>query len=128
MSAIAKDLVEKTAELSAAARQPFANSRKVYVPGETAGVAVGMRLVSQADTPSQFGLERNPDIPIYDTSGPYTDPAMEIDLQRGLAPLRASWIESRADTEQLAAPSSTFGRARLTDAATDGLRLSLIHI
>ena len=122
MSAIAKDLVEKTAELSAAARQPFANSRKVYVPGETAGVAVGMRLVSQADTPSQFGLERNPDIPIYDTSGPYTDPAMEIDLQRGLAPLRASWIESRADTEQLAAPSSTFGRARLTDAATDGLR------
>ena len=122
MSAIAKDLVEKTAELSAAARQPFANSRKVYVPGETAGVAVGMRLVSQADTPSQFGLERNPDIPIYDTSGPYTDPAMEIDLQRGLAPLRAGWIESRADTEQLAAPSSTFGRARLTDAATDGLR------
>ena len=122
MSAIAKDLVEKTAELSAAARQPFANSRKVYVPGETAGVAVGMRLVSQADTPSQFGLERNPDIPIYDTSGPYTDPAVEIDLQRGLAPLRAGWIESRADTEQLAAPSSTFGRARLTDAATDGLR------
>ncbi|MDY6813612.1 MAG: phosphomethylpyrimidine synthase ThiC [Pseudomonadota bacterium] len=122
MSAIAKDLVEKTAELSAAARQPFANSRKVYVPGEAAGVAVGMRLVSQANTPSQFGLERNPDIPLYDTSGPYTDPAVEIDLQRGLAPLRARWIEARGDTEQLVGPSSAYGRARLTDAATEGLR------
>ncbi|HEX4620255.1 MAG TPA: phosphomethylpyrimidine synthase ThiC, partial [Myxococcaceae bacterium] len=59
---------------------------------------------------------------VYDTSGPYTDPSAELDLQRGLPAIRDGWIRARGDVEELAGISSEYGRARLADTRLDGLR------
>ena len=93
-----------TAQVDSAAVAALPNSRKVHVTGSRPDIRVPMREISQADTPASFGAERNPPIFVYDTSGPYSDPAAEIDIRRGLAPLRESWISERGDTELLAAP------------------------
>ncbi|HEV7476135.1 MAG TPA: phosphomethylpyrimidine synthase ThiC, partial [Burkholderiales bacterium] len=101
-----------TAHVDDAAIKPLPNSRKVYV-GE---LKVPMREVSQADTPSMFGGEKNPPIYVYDCSGPYTDPAAKIDIRSGLPALREPWIVSRNDSEILSGPSSAYGKERLADA------------
>ncbi|MEA5446027.1 phosphomethylpyrimidine synthase ThiC [Gammaproteobacteria bacterium AB-CW1] len=122
MSAIPKDLKLRTAELKEESTRPFPGSRKVYVTGSREDIRVPMRAVSQHETPALFGVESNPDIYIYDTSGPYTDPEAEIDLTRGLPALRAAWIAERGDTEELSGPTSEYGRKRLEDERLDGLR------
>ena len=74
-----------------------------------------MREIAQADTPASFGAEKNPPIVVYDTSGPYTDPAATIDIRAGLPALRAAWIAERGDTEALPQLSSAYGRERLAE-------------
>src|SRR5512139_166933 len=91
-----------TARVDEAAVQPLPSSRKIYVTGSHADIRVPMREIAQSDTHASFGAEKNPPIWVYDTSGPYTDPAVRIDIRSGLAPLRAKWIEERGDTEELA--------------------------
>ena len=108
-----------------AAIQPLPNSRKIHVAGKWPDIRVPMREISQSDTPTQFGGEANPPITVYDTSGPYTDPAARIDIQSGLAPLRAGWIAERGDCEQLAGLSSEYGRAREADPKLAELRFNL---
>ncbi|MDN0083707.1 phosphomethylpyrimidine synthase ThiC [Crenobacter sp. SG2305] len=108
-----------------AAIQPLPNSRKIYVEGSRPDIRVPMREISQADTPTQFGGEQNPPIYVYDCSGPYTDPAAQIDIRSGLPALRAAWIEERGDTEQLAGLSSEYGRTREADEKLDHLRFNL---
>src|SRR4051812_3403381 len=98
-----------------AAIKPLPNSRKVYVTGSRPDLRVPMREVSQSDTPSMFGGERNPPVYVYDCSGPYTDPAAKIDIRSGLPALRERWIAERNDTELLKGPSSSFGQERLAD-------------
>ena len=108
-----------------AAIAPLPNSRKIFVTGSRPDIRVPMREISQADTGTSFGGEKNPPVTVYDTSGPYTDPSVSIDIQSGLSPLRAAWIEERNDTEQLTALSSEFGRQRAADAKLDSLRFNL---
>ena len=108
-----------------AAIAPLPNSRKIFVTGSRPDIRVPMREISQADTGTSFGGEKNPPVTVYDTSGPYTDPSVSIDIQSGLSPLRAAWIEERNDTEQLTALSSEFGRQRAADAKLDSLRINL---
>jgi len=79
----------------------------------------------QADTPASFGVEKNPPISVYDTSGPYTDPAVRIDIRKGLLPVRARWIEERGDTEDLGGPTSRFGREQLNIPALAEMRFDL---
>ncbi|MBC7802884.1 MAG: phosphomethylpyrimidine synthase ThiC, partial [Candidatus Parcubacteria bacterium] len=110
-----------TAHVDDAAVKPLPNSRKVHV----GALKVPMREVSQADTPSMFGGEKNPPVYVYDCSGPYTDPAAKIDIRSGLAPLRRPWIEARNDTEVLEGPSSSFGMERLADPKLAELRFDL---
>jgi phosphomethylpyrimidine synthase len=62
---------------------------------------------------------------VYDTSGPYTDAEAQIDVRKGLAPLRAEWIASREDTTELATTSSAYGRARRADARLQGHQFHL---
>ena len=114
-----------TAHVDEAAVAPLPNSRKVYVAGTRPDLRVPMREISQSDTPAAMGAERNPAIYVYDTSGPYTDPHVQIDIRSGLAPLRARWIEERGDTEELPLPSSEYGRARLIDARLHEMRFNL---
>jgi phosphomethylpyrimidine synthase len=120
MNAIPKFLAA-TAHVDEAAIQPLPNSRKVYV----GDLKVAMREVSQSDTPSMFGGEKNPPVFVYDCSGPYTDPAAKIDIRSGLAPLRLKWIEARNDSELLSGPSSQYGMERLNDPKLAELRFNL---
>ena len=89
--------VSETAEIDPATKLPFANSRKVYVQGSRPDIQVPFREISLSDTPSQFGAEKNPPVVVYDTSGPYTDPNVSIDIRNGLPALRAGWIMERGD-------------------------------
>ena len=114
-----------TAEVDQAAIQPLPKSRKVYVQGSRPDIQVPMREVSQADTPTMLGGEKNPPIFVYDCSGPYTDPAVKIDIRSGLAPLRNPWIEARGDTELLDGPTSAYGVERLHDPKLTALRFNL---
>jgi len=110
-----------------AAVQPLPQSKKIYVEGSRPDIRVPMREISQSDTPAAFGAEKNAPITVYDTSGPYTDPSVQIDIRKGLAELRAGWIAERGDTEHLTGLSSEFGQARLADAATAAMRFELIR-
>ncbi|MCW9059570.1 MAG: phosphomethylpyrimidine synthase ThiC [Gammaproteobacteria bacterium] len=127
MSAIPDDFIQKTAKLSEEVTRPFTGSRKIHVQGSRPDIRVGMREVEQTPTHTDAGLEQNPPIIIYDTSGPYTDPAVEIDLLRGLAPLRQDWILERDDTEELAGPTSAFGAARQNAPELAHLRFEHLH-
>ena len=114
-----------TATVDQAAIAPFPNSRKIYVDGSRADLRVPMREVRQADTPASFGAEPNPPVYLYDTSGPYSDPAAAIDIRSGLATPRLPWIRERGDTVELDGPSSAFGRERLSDPELAKLRFAL---
>ena len=113
------------AQVDAGAVKPLPNSRKVYIPGSSADIQVPMREITQSDTPASMGAEKNPPIFVYDTSGPYTDPAAKIDIRSGLAPLRQQWIEKRGDTVALDGPSSRYGQERLADPELASLRFNL---
>ncbi|OBX55645.1 phosphomethylpyrimidine synthase ThiC [Moraxella osloensis] len=105
-------------------------SRKVYIQGSRPDIQVPMREITLTDTPvGGFGKaegEKNPPFYVYDTSGVYTDPNVEIDLTKGLPKLRQAWIEARGDTEQLAKLSSQYGNERANDIATANLRFGHI--
>ncbi|WP_099610320.1 phosphomethylpyrimidine synthase ThiC [Vibrio fujianensis] len=107
--------------------QPYPNSKKVYVTGSRQDIRVPMREISLADsliggTKQAPIFSSNAPIPVYDTSGLYTDPDYVIDLQKGLPKLREAWIEERQDTEILPEMSSHFARERLADETLDELR------
>src|SRR6267142_2303999 len=114
-----------TAHVDEAAVMPLPSSRKVYVQGSRPDIRVPMREISQSDTPASFGAEKNAAIYVYDTSGPYTDPAAEIDVRSGLPALRAKWIEERGDTEELPGPTSRYGVERLRDPRLAEMRFHL---
>jgi len=114
-----------TARVDSAAIEPFPKSTKVYIEGSRPDIRVPMRAVAQSDTPASFGGETNPPVFVYDTSGPYTDPAAAIDIRRGLPALRRAWIDARGDTEELPGPSSRYGQERLEDRSLDALRFEL---
>jgi phosphomethylpyrimidine synthase len=79
--------------------KPFPNSAKVQVSTPGSGLSVAMREITQAPTKDFQGVvTQNPPLRVYDTSGPYTDPAVKIDIRTGLAPLRLPWITQRGDT------------------------------
>jgi len=124
MSAIPDDVIASTARLSEEVTRPFPNARKVYVQGSRADIRVPMREVRQTPTVTNAGLEPNPPIYVYDTSGPFTDPDVRVDLTRGLPEVRTRWIEERGDTQVLPGPSSRFGRSRQDDPALAHLRFA----
>ncbi len=127
MSAIPQAFAQKTAELSDEVTRPFPSSRKLYVTGSRPDLRVPMREVTLTPTQTKTGIEENPPIMIYDTSGPYTDPTAHIDLLAGLADLRRPWIQERDDTELLEGPTSAFGRERQSDPRLAHLRFEHIR-
>ena len=105
----------------------FPNSSKVYVPGELHKISVAMRKITLSDT-LVGGTEKDPifepnqPISVYDTSGVYTDPDVEIDVHKGLPKLREQWIADRDDTQALPKASSSFSQQRLADEGLDHIR------
>ncbi len=116
MNAVPEIPLSQSAAVDDAAVQPFPRARKIYVTGSRPDIRVPMREIEQHGTAVRGGLEANPVITVYDTSGPYTDPAARIDLRLGLPALRAPWIAERGDTEELGDLTSRYGRARAADA------------
>ncbi len=108
---------------------PFPASRKVYVNGANEGVRVPMREITLTPTKSMNGGAPTPNEPVtvYDTSGPFTDPAVSIDVRQGLAPLRRAWVLSRQDVEELSAVTSMYGRMRAADPKLAELRFQHIR-
>jgi phosphomethylpyrimidine synthase len=129
-SAKKTNFTSEQARVDDASIAPLPNSEKIYVTGSRADIRVPMRKISQDDTPTDMALsgqssEENPPIFVYDTSGPYSDPALQIDIRNGLAPMREAWIDERDDTQELAGPTSEYGQARLTDEKLQALRFNL---
>jgi phosphomethylpyrimidine synthase len=125
MNTSVEKILSETAQVDKASIQPFTGSRKKYVEGSRADIRVPMREVILADTHTDLGGEKNAPVHVYDTSGPYTDPAIKIDLRTGLPALRSVWIEERNDTEVLNDSHSEFTNARLNDAKLASLRFNL---
>ena len=105
--------------------QPFPNSQKIYVEGSRTDIQVPMREITLTDTIGELA-EKNDPIHVYDTSGAYTDPNVQIDLRKGLNNIRDQWIEERGDTQTLDGMSSTFSNERLDDADLDALRFEFL--
>jgi phosphomethylpyrimidine synthase len=107
-------------------RDPLPGSRKVYAQGKThADIRVPMREIAQSPTASRMpgGKDQpNPPVTVYDTSGPYTDPDVAVDVRRGLAALRRPWILERGDVDELPEVTSRYGQQRLADRGLDHLR------
>jgi len=78
----------------------FEGSKKVYVEGSRPDILVPMREIALSPTTGSFGEEENAPVRVYDTSGPYTDPAHKVDITKGLPALRSTWIRERDDVEE----------------------------
>lgn len=107
----------------------FPNSKRIYVTGSQHDIRVPMReiqlsptLIGGSKDNPQF--EENEAVPVYDTSGPYGDPDVAINVQQGLAKLRQPWIDARNDSEELDDRSSAYTEERLADDGLDDLRFT----
>jgi len=103
---------------------PIAGSQKVYITSATdARVRVPMRKIAMSPTEleGRAAVENAP-LYVYDTSGPFTDPDIPVDVTRGIPRIREEWILERSDTEELATLSSEYGRMRLANKQLDSLR------
>ena len=126
MNANPKTFLDRIDQLDTSVQKHFPNSRKVYVEGSRPDLQVPMREITLTSTQTESGVEGNPPIRVYDSSGIYSDADCEIDLRAGLPSLRAPWILERGDSEQLKSPSSDFGNVRFSDAQTAHLRFEHI--
>ncbi len=104
-------------------RQPFPNSRKIYLKG-TRGIRVAMREVIQTNAP---GSKIHPPIAVYDTSGPYTDSEAEIDVHAGVPDIRSKWIRVRGGVEGLEGETSSYGQRRAADPALAPVRFQRVR-
>ena len=119
--------LSESAQVDQQSIQPFPRSQKIYVQGSRPDIRVPMREISLDVTPTDFGGEINAPVTVYDTSGPYTDPDVTIDVRKGLADVRSAWIEDRGDTEKLPGLTSEFGQRRLDDAELTAMRFAHVR-
>ncbi|MBL4889742.1 MAG: phosphomethylpyrimidine synthase ThiC [Candidatus Lindowbacteria bacterium] len=133
MTSAETDFIAEKATVDKEMLEPLSASKKVYVQGSRPDIQVPMREIQQSDTPThtedgeqvvRLG-EKNPPIYVYDTSGPYTDPKIDIDIRNGIPAIRDPWISDRNDTELLDGPSSKYGHERLKNPELDILRFNL---
>jgi phosphomethylpyrimidine synthase len=96
MKALSREAASDLQQLAEEVRRPFPGSEKIYLPSSRFDLRVPARRIHQTDTVTPSGREKNPPIAVYDTSGPYTDPAVKIDVFAGLPKLRASWTQGRS--------------------------------
>jgi|TARA_R110000737_G_scaffold97114_1_gene131267 phosphomethylpyrimidine synthase len=112
-------------------RAPLTGSKKIYVKGKIHDINVAMREIELSESKpmfsdGEFTKEVNPAVTVYDTSGPYTDPNVAIDIKKGLPRLREQWILDRGDVERLDDVSSDYGMERKNDPKLDELRFEHI--
>jgi len=121
--------LSESAQVDELSTQPFPASEKVYVQGSRSDLQVGMREITLSPTPLKGDeTEYNAPLRVYDTSGPYTDPSINIDVRKGLPRFRESWIVERGDTEVLSADSSVYSQSRRQNIALEQLRFEHTHV
>ena len=107
-------------------KDSYPSSEKIYIPGKLFPIQVGMRKINLTDTVTVENGKRihtpNAPVYVYDTSGPYTDPDITVDIDKGLPRLRESWITARGDVERQDDITSEYGRARRDDPSLDPIR------
>ncbi|MCF6283999.1 MAG: phosphomethylpyrimidine synthase ThiC, partial [Candidatus Hydrogenedentes bacterium] len=121
------EVFSESEEKARTSRTPFPGSKRIYVEGSNPSIQVPMREITLSDTNPERnnGVEGvNPPVTVYDTSGPYTDPDVEIDVHKGLAPLRQQWILDRGDVEELPSITSEYGLKRENDPELASLRFN----
>ncbi len=111
----------------------YPNSEKVYISGKLfPEIRVPMRRIQMTDTVKIEDGKRvhypNKSVVVYDTSGVFSDPNVEVDLKKGLPRFREQWIVQRGDAEQLSQMTSEYGRMRLADKSLDSLRFEHNHL
>ncbi len=107
----------------AACLKPFPASTKIHVAGTLPGVQVPFRQIQLHPTRDfKDQLTENEPVVLYDTSGPYTDPNVTIDVAKGLKPLRQDWILGRGDVEELPGATSLYRKLRERDKDLDAIR------
>lgn len=107
---------------------PIPGSKKIYVPGTLHDIKVAMREIELSDTIDSCGNRiKNEPVPVYDTSGPYTDPSINIDITKGVPKIREEWIRSRGDVEELPSFSSEYARKRHADKNLDSLHFEHVR-
>lgn len=106
----------------------YPSSRKVYLQGHIYNdLRVGAREIELTPTVTKNAdgsasrVDNDP-VMVYDTSGPYSDPAVKTDIRQGLPRLRTPWIEQRGDVLRLTEFSSQYGRQRATDPTLSNVR------
>ncbi|MDR1791957.1 MAG: phosphomethylpyrimidine synthase ThiC [Bacteroidales bacterium] len=113
-------------------RTPFPNSEKIYVKGKLFDIQVPMRKINLTPTVQIVNEEEvrteNEPVIVYDTSGPFSDPAQTIDLKQGLPRIREKWLNRRSDIEILPCFSSEYGRMRLNNKELEHLRFQHNHL
>ncbi len=109
----------------------YPSSKKIFVAGKLHNIKVAMREVAVGPTITRtFGVEElkpNPVVTIYDTSGPYTDPDVVIDITKGLPRLREEWIKERGDVDELTSFTAEYSNERLEEKTLDALRFEHIR-
>lgn len=111
-------------------RGSFAGSKKIYVPGTLHDISVSMREITLSDTRLHGSrqAEQNAPVTVYDTSGPYTDDSIDIDVRQGLSRLRRDWIINRGDVSLLEDFTSEYGRERLRSPLLEHLRFEHLQL
>lgn len=108
---------------------PIAGSKKIYVQGTLyPEIKVPMREIQLSPTKLSDGrLEDNAPVTVYDTSGPYTDPNIDINPEKGIERIREQWIINRGDVEQLDGFSAEYSNERLNDEKLQSIRFQHFH-
>ncbi len=126
-------LLRESAQVDAASVQPLPASSKIYLTGSRPDIRVPMREIRLTPTPlvnkqgndGVAALEQNPPLRVYDCSGVYTDPNVQIDIRKGLPSVREQWVIERGDTEVLESETSRYTQSSLHDASLEHLRFDL---
>lgn len=84
-------------EILETASKTFGGSKKIYLEGSTSDIKVPMREILQTDSLVGEKKQKNKPIYVYDTSGPYTDPEIEIDIEAGIPKSRNKWLLHREE-------------------------------
>ena len=123
--------IERIPDESFITRDPFPKSKKIYVKGKIHDIEVPMREIELDDSNSSSAVDtgsaKNSSITVYDTSGPYTDQNIDMNVHRGLDPLRMKWIKDRGDVIELEDFSSEFARRSEADSKIKGIRFKHIR-
>ena len=109
----------------------YPNSEKIYVDGTIFPIKVGMRKINLTPTVKIENGEKvfypNNPVVVNDTSGVYTDPNYQIDINKGIPRLREKWTVERGDVEEQDGISSEYGKMRLNDKSLDEIRFAKRH-